>query len=120
MGRPTGALPAIKPEATVIGIIARWWLENSLNVWWAQVVHTESYVFYVTADDTSLAISDVLLRRNQSQRRLIMEGEGWGKRGIGPPTLWLLPPPVLDIYLFYVYGWAYLRTWRSRAACAGA
>jgi len=28
----TGALPAIKPEATSIGIIARWPLENYLNV----------------------------------------------------------------------------------------
>jgi len=32
----TGALQAIKPEATAIGIIARWPLENNLNVWWAQ------------------------------------------------------------------------------------
>ena len=51
---------------------ARWPLENNLNVWWAQVLHTEIYVFYVSADDTSmtsLVISDhVLLRRNQSQR----------------------------------------------------
>jgi len=29
---PTGALPAIKPEATAIGIIARWPLENNLYV----------------------------------------------------------------------------------------
>jgi len=30
--RPTGALPAIKPEATDIGLITRWQLENNPNV----------------------------------------------------------------------------------------
>ena len=37
----TGALPAIKPEATAIGIIARWPLEKNLNVSWAQVLHAD-------------------------------------------------------------------------------
>jgi len=60
----TGAPAAIKPEATAIGIIARWPLENNLNVWWAHVVHTEIQIFYVTADNTSLVVSDVLLRRS--------------------------------------------------------
>ena len=64
----TEALPVIKPEATAMLIIARWSLENSLKVRWAQGLHTEILVFYVTADDTSLVISDDLLRRNQSQR----------------------------------------------------
>jgi len=65
--RTTGALPAIEPEATAIGIIARWPLENNLNIRWAQVLHTEKLVFNVTADDTSLVISDDLLWRNQSR-----------------------------------------------------
>jgi len=40
-GYQTGALLANKTEATGIVIIARWPLENNLNVWWAQVLHTE-------------------------------------------------------------------------------
>ena len=36
-----GAVPAVKPEATAIGIITRWPLENNLIVWWAQVLRTE-------------------------------------------------------------------------------
>jgi len=39
---PTGALPAIKPEATALGFIARWpLLENNLNLSWSQVLRTE-------------------------------------------------------------------------------
>jgi len=77
----TGAVPAMKPEATAIGRSARWPLENNLNVWSA---HTEIWVFYVTADDTpmtSLVISDhVLLRRNQS-RTTCFAVIGWAGPG---------------------------------------
>jgi len=38
---PTGALTAIKPEATTTVIITRWPLENNLNVWWVKVLHIE-------------------------------------------------------------------------------
>jgi len=41
---PQGQYPQINPEATAIGITARWPLENklnNLNVWWAQVLRTE-------------------------------------------------------------------------------
>jgi len=31
IGLATGTLPAIKPEATAIGIITRWPLENNVN-----------------------------------------------------------------------------------------
>ena len=85
-------------------------------------------VFYVTADDTSLVIADVLLRRNQSQRscfavavygcgclgrnRLIITR---AVRHLAITTfgndrwqhdLWqfLLDVAYLDIYLFYVSG----------------
>jgi len=37
----TGELPANTTEATGIVIIARWPLENNINVRWAQVLHTE-------------------------------------------------------------------------------
>ena len=37
----TGALLVNKSEATGVVIIARWPPENSLNVWWAQVLHTK-------------------------------------------------------------------------------
>ena len=63
----TGPVPTLKPEATAVGLTARWPLENNLNVWRAQVLRTEIRAFYLTADDT-LVISDVLLWRNQSQR----------------------------------------------------
>jgi len=53
------AQPAVKPEATAIGLIARWLLENNLNVRWAQVLRTEIQVFYVAADDMSLVIFGV-------------------------------------------------------------
>ena len=36
----TGAVPAMKPEATATGRSGRWPLENNLNVWWAQVLRT--------------------------------------------------------------------------------
>jgi len=36
-----GALLAIKPEACAMVIIARWSLENNVNVCWAQVFHTK-------------------------------------------------------------------------------
>jgi len=45
-----------KPQAFGIVITARLPLENNFNV-----LHTEIYIFDVTADDTSLVISDVLL-----------------------------------------------------------
>ena len=38
----TGTVPAMKPEATAVGITARWPLKNNLNVWWAQVMRTET------------------------------------------------------------------------------
>jgi len=64
----TRAVLANKTKATSIEIIARWPLENHLNVCWAQVLHTGIYVFYVTADDTSLAISNDMLQHSQTQR----------------------------------------------------
>jgi len=66
--RPQGHYLLTKPEATGMVIIARWPLENNLKVLWAQVLHTEIYVFCVTADYTSLVISNDLLRCNQSQQ----------------------------------------------------
>jgi len=39
--QPARPLPATKLEATAIGIIARWPLENNLNVSWAQVLYTK-------------------------------------------------------------------------------
>jgi len=44
---PTGALLAIKPEATTIGTIARWPLENNLDVWWAKLLRCD-WLFAVT------------------------------------------------------------------------
>ena len=85
-------------------------------------------VFYVTADDTSLVIADVLLRRNQSQRScfaVAVYGCGClgrnkliitrAVRHLAITTfgndrwqhdLWQfrLDVAYLDIYLFYVYG----------------
>jgi len=52
----------MKPEATAVGLVARWPLKNNLNFDGRRVS-----VLYVTADNTSLVISDVLRRRNQSQ-----------------------------------------------------
>ena len=39
----TEAVPAMKPEATTIGISARWTLENNLDVSWVQVLRTEIF-----------------------------------------------------------------------------
>ena len=39
--KSTGALPAIKPKVTTVGLIPRCPLENYLNIWWAQVLCTK-------------------------------------------------------------------------------
>ena len=62
----------------------------------------------LTADDTSLAISDVLLQRNQSQLHHL-ELTPFGKWSVASPSqLFDWQVRYLDIYLFYVY--AYTRT----------
>ena len=69
IGPAQGPVPAMKPRKPPLrGTSQDDRRKNNLNVRWAQVLRTEIQVFYVTADDTSSVIADVLLRRNQSQR----------------------------------------------------